>query len=175
MDVKKRKLSLAVVVAICFIWLGWTSMKIYHQKKDLKEIWKNTYTRAKDISDITPNFIYLGKTTSLHNDELLTKVARLRLALEQELKASQGRWSVKVIEIINQLILEQDELARELEKKAGPETRNYVQELQVQWKIRKEVYEKERKGFDESHKQYDALKNSMPGFFYQLFDKEKTH
>jgi hypothetical protein len=173
MGAKKKSLLLVLVLVVGYLGMSaFTTVRVYQQKKELKLVWSETYSSAKNISDITPNFIYIGKHSSIHQNDLLTRLARLRLSLENELKTSKDHWSTTAIDISDKLISEQDNLSLVLQKDAGLlKMKDHLQALQSQWIVRKEVYKKERILFKVALNRYQLLKNSKTGFLSRLLDK----
>lgn len=171
----KRKINLLLIIILSFwlIWSLFTAFKLHGQKKVLLSQWQEVHLATKNLSDILPNFIYLGKTIPIKQNPLLTQLARIRLDITNELKASDTPWNLNLFLLTDKLIIEQAKLSKALQGREIPTNMiDHIKALQTQWKLRQDAYDYSGKEFKSTFRTYHERKHSLPGYLSFIWDRD---
>ena len=119
--------------------------------------------------------VNLGKTFPVKANPVLTQLARLRLALGDELRSSgpsKEAWSLQALKITDQMITQEALLSGKLEGDVVPlKMKDHVKALKEQWVLRQNAYAKTSVKFIQVLDVYHHNKRSWTARLTLLFDR----
>lgn len=177
MDTQKKRIlkkSLVIVIAAYIAVATKTAWQLHGEKKTTLEAWQSYSQSASHLANLSPNFIYFGKTLPLKNNELLVQVVRARLAVQNTLKSplQLESWNLDFVHQVEVLDKLNAELSDALRKLPPPKAlREHIGALETQRKLHVAALTQSHQAFTQALERYRLHKKSFMAAPVWLWDR----
>ncbi len=165
MAAKKKSFAILAIVALVYAGLSFQRIQeLQREKADLSDRWAKVTTAARELSGLAPNYIAVGKTQAEPPNDVMTRLARTRLEVEERLAESAKTWQTELFASMQTLDLLRAQLSGLLPKS------DHLKALDDQWKLRKDAYDQAAAEFAAKLERFHASKRSITGAPMALWD-----